>query len=118
MNQIRVNVAIYGSLARRFGHLAVAQMDLAVEPGATKATLLSQLGINPEERGYLFINAVLHEVPGFFTRDSTPLDPGAHIGIFSVDYMWPYQYRDGVRMSDCLQAELARRGPMHHTYPA
>ncbi len=116
MQPIQVHVAIYGSLARRFGHMAVTEMNLTLESGATKASLLAFLGIAPEERGYLFINAVLHEVPGMFTGDSTPIEDGAHVGIFSVDYMWPYQYRDGVRMSDRLKAELAERGAMHHEY--
>lgn len=116
MQTIKVNITIYGSLSKRFGRRYLAAMDLALPAGTTKADLLAQLGIHPDERGYLFIDAVLHEVPGFFTEDSEPLTDGAHIGIFSADYMWPYQYRDGIVMSDALQRALAQRGAMHHTY--
>jgi len=30
--------------------------------------------------------------------------------------MWPYQYRDGIVMSDPLKAAMKKYGAMHHTY--
>jgi hypothetical protein len=78
--------------------------------------LLSELGIPNDEKGYLFINAVLCDVPGLTTGDGQVLKDGDHIGIFSYDRIWPYQYRDGVRMSEELQQAMREYGPMHHSY--
>src|SRR6266498_4149118 len=60
---MKVNVALYGSLARFGGGRYVAQVDVELKDGAGKADLLSQLCIPEKERGYLFINAMLCEVP-------------------------------------------------------
>lgn len=94
----------------------MAQFDVELEPGSTKNELMQKLGILDSERGYLFINAVLYDVPGLVSETTDKLKEGDHIGIFSIDYMWPYQYRDGVRMSEGLKELLAERGAMHHTY--
>jgi hypothetical protein len=116
MSTINVNVALYGSLSRLGGGRHIAQFDFKLEPGSTKADLLARLGIPEEERGYLFINAVLHDVPGLTTDCLEPLKDGDHIGIFSITYMWPYQYRDGIKMSESLKKALSDHGPMHHSY--
>jgi hypothetical protein len=113
---IKVNVFLYGSLARFGGGRHVGQMNVELEPNSGKAELLSHLGVPREERGYLFINAVLCEVPGMETGWNEPLKDGDHIGIFSVDRLWPYQYRDGIRMSEGLQVALKEYGAMHHSY--
>jgi hypothetical protein len=113
---IKVNVSLYGSLARFGGGRYVGQMNVELKPDSGKAELLSHLEIPREERGYLFINAVLCEVPGMETGWNEPLNDGDHIGIFSVDRLWPYQYRDGVRMSQGLQMALKEHGAMHHSY--
>ncbi len=94
----------------------MAQFDVELEAGSTKKELLSHLGIQDTERGYLFINAVLYDVPGLVSETTDELKDGDHVGIFAIDYMWPYQYRDGVRMSAGLRELLAERGAMHHTY--
>ena len=94
----------------------MAQFDVELEVGSTKKELMAHLGIKDSERGYLFINAVLYDVPGLVSDTMDQLKDGDHIGIFSIDYMWPYQYRDGVRMSDGLKELLEDRGAMHHTY--
>jgi hypothetical protein len=91
-------------------------MEVELEAQACKSDLLAKLEIPEAERGYLFINAVLCDVPGLTTRDEGPLQDGDHIGIFSVDRIWPYQYRDGVRMSAGLTEALQERGAMHHSY--
>ena len=116
LSTIKVNVSLYGSLAKRANKLHVAQFDVHVKPGDTKKELMEQLGIQDAERGYLFINAVLYDVPGLVSETTDELKEGDHIGIFSIDYMWPYQYRDGVRMSEGLQDLLGEHGAMHHTY--
>lgn len=94
----------------------MAQFDVDLESGSTKKELLKHLEIQDSERGYLFINAVLYDVPGLVSETTDRLKEGDHIGIFAIDYMWPYQYRDGVRMSEGLTKLLADHGAMHHTY--
>jgi hypothetical protein len=113
---IRVNVALYGSLAKTCGGKHVAMAEIELPHGSNKADLLHHLGIIEEERGYLFINAVLCDVPGLSTGDGQILNDGDHIGIFAIDRIWPYQYRDGVNMSDELKQALEIHGAMHHSY--
>ena len=116
MPNIKVDVCLYGSLARLAGGRHVGQVSLELEDGATKADVLERLHVPPQERGYLFINAMLCDVPGLETGERIPLLDGDHIGIFSIDRVWPYQYRDGVRMSEGLTAALQVHGAMHHNY--
>ena len=113
---IKVNVSLYGSLARFGGGRHVAQIDVELEPTSGKLELLKLLGIPEVERGYLFINAVLCEVPGISTGANEPLHDGDHVGIFSVDRLYPYQYRDGLPMSEGLKKTLEKHGAMHHSY--
>ncbi|MEW6405133.1 MAG: MoaD/ThiS family protein [Chloroflexota bacterium] len=113
---MRINVSLYGSLARFGGGRYVAQFDVELEDGVGKADLVCQLQIPEDERGYLFINAMLCEVPGVSTGANELLKDGDHVGIFSVDRLYPYQYRDGLPMSEGLQKTLRERGAMHHSY--
>ena len=112
----QVHVSLYGTIARLLGGKHVASNEVEIPAGATKGDLLRQLGVPDEERGYLFINSVLCDVPGLYTGDGQVLNRGDHIGVFSVDRMWPYQYRDGVRMSPELTEAMREHGAMHHTY--
>ena len=115
MPPLSVNVSLYGAIAR-FGHgRYVAQVEATLEPGARLPDLLARLGIPETERGYVFINAILSEVPGLST-EGTLLCDGDHVGIFAVDRLWPYQYRDGIVMSPSLNKLLAARGAMRHAY--
>lgn len=50
------------------------------------------------------------------TGSNELLNEGDHVGIFAVDRLWPYQYRDGVRMSEGLKSALQDHGAMHHSY--
>lgn len=113
---IRVNVSLYGSLARFGGGKYVAQINVELKPNSGKVQLLKHLNIPKNERGYLFINSVLCEVPGMETSTNELLNYGDHVGIFSVDRLWPYQYRDGIVMSEGLRALLKENGAMHHAY--
>jgi len=103
-------------LAKYAGKKHVAQFEVELEAGTTKSELLSKLGVPNQERGYLFINAVLHEVPGMTTNGPEPLQDGDHIGVFSIQHMWPYQYRDGIPMSPSLSEAMKTHGAMHHVY--
>lgn len=113
---IKVNVSLYGSLARFGSGRHVAQLDVELADGSGKADLLNQLGIPLKERGYLFINAKLCEVPGLSTGANELLKDNDHIGVFSVDRLYPYQYRDGLPMSEGLRETLRVHGAMHHSY--
>jgi hypothetical protein len=113
---LKVNVSLYGSLAR-FGYgKYVAQITVDLDSGTGKVELLQKLGIPLQERGYLFINAVLCEVPGVNTKANELLNEDDHVGIFSVDRLYPYQYRDGLPISDGLKETLKEHGAMHHSY--
>jgi hypothetical protein len=116
MTTIKIDVVLYGSLASLMGGRHIAQRTVELPSGATKGDLLAHLGVPPEDRGYLFINAVLYDMPGLETDGQDPLYEGDHVGIFSTMYMWPYQYRDGVRMSESLKKALRGGSAMHHTY--
>lgn len=118
MTPITVNISLYGSIARFGNGKHVAQIDVALKPGSCLSHLLAQLGIPAEERGYVFINSVLCDVPGLNTESDGPLKSGDHVGTFSVDRLWPNQYRDGVRMSEALKKAMEQHGAMHHSYNA
>jgi len=111
-----VDVSLYGSIARFGGGRYVAKVNVELEASAGKAELLAHLHIPDDQRGYLFINAVLCEVPGMKTGANEILNDGDHVGIFSTDRLWPYQYRDGIVMSEGLRAALRERDVMHHSY--
>ena len=116
LNTIRVNVSLYGSISKYLGGTHVAMKVVEVSENACKADLLQKIGIPDNERGYLFINAVLCDVPGLNTGNGQVLQDGDHLGIFAIDRIWPYQYRDGVNMSPELVAALKKHGAMHHSY--
>jgi molybdopterin converting factor small subunit len=113
---IRVNVALYGPIARAVGAKHVARLDVELTNKATVGDLMEKLELEDQERGYLFVNAVLCDVPGLNVSRSYELQEGDHVGIFSKVHMWPYQYRDGARMSDALREALQETGAMHHSY--
>lgn len=118
LQTITVKVALYGALAANLGKRYVASGDIELPVNATVSDLLRKLSISDHDRGYLFINAVLHDVPGLYASAFQPLHPNDHVGIFSTTHMWPYQYRDGVRMSPALKKAMESHGVMHNVYNA
>jgi molybdopterin converting factor small subunit len=116
MDDIHVEVALYGPVARAADGKHVARKQYRLNTGATMGDLLQKLGLKKEDTGYIFINAILCDVPGLFASRDLPLHEGDHIGIFSSVHMWPYQYRDGARMTDSLRKTLQEREPMRHSY--
>lgn len=87
-----------------------------IEPGAVLGTLYDRLELPRKKKGYVFVNSVLCDAPGLNASEALVLRNGDHVGIFSETHMWPYQYRDGIRMSDALRDVLQERGAMHHAY--
>ena len=116
MTSICIDVALYGNIAKYGGGSHVAQLKVDVQPEACVGDLLEKLGLAASEKGYIFINAVLADIPGLDAARLEGLHDGDHVGIFSISHMWPYQYRDGIRMTDRLTAEMRERGALHNTY--
>jgi hypothetical protein len=114
--EITVELALYGPVARAAGGHHVAQRRIQVKSGSTLGDLAADVGIDKAETGYIFVNAVLCDVPGLDVSHDLQLHDGDHIGVFSRVHMWPYQYRDGVRMTEALRKALQERGAMHHSY--
>jgi len=113
---IIVDVTLYGDIACHAGGRHIASTDIHLPPQATVDDLLKSLGVSQQDRGYLFINAVLHDAPGLFASKESKLHDGDHIGIFSTTHMWPYQYRDGIRMSDQLKQAIQEQGTIRNVY--
>jgi hypothetical protein len=91
-------------------------MDVTLPEGSTLQALFDRFEIPPEERGYVFRNAVLHDMPGLNVAGRERLQDGDHVGIFSVDRTWPFQYRQGAPLSPALAEALKERDAMRHTY--
>jgi len=113
---ITVHVVLYGSIAEYGGGTHIADLYLKLGEGSLLGDVLTELGIPSEEKGYVFLNSVLCDAPGLNASAGLTLKQGDHVGVFSKDHMWPYQYRDGIRMSDTLREVMQERGAMHHTY--
>jgi hypothetical protein len=116
--EITVDVALYGPVARAAGGHHVATQSMHLVAGSTMGDLTALLGLDRSDIGYVFVNAVLCDVPGLSASRDLQLVEGDHIGIFSRVHMWPYQYRDGIRMSPALKEALNEHGAMHHSYPS
>ncbi len=112
--RVLIDVAIYGKLSRLLGGKFVATEKITLPASARVKDLYALIGIEPEETTYVFINAVLSDMPGLNVALEDDLHDGDHIGIFSQGYVWPYQYRDGSVYSERLQAALAERDALHH----
>jgi len=111
-----INVTLYGDIASYGAGKHIAIMDLDLPDGAVIDTLLQEISLPSTERGYLFVNAVLFDAPGLYASKDELLQNGDHIGIFSIRHMWPYQYRDGIHMSEALQIAMEESGAMKNTY--
>ncbi len=116
MQPYQINVTIYGDLAQQFDGRHLAILDVEMPPEATLGDVLTRLNIPMEKTSFIFLDAVLCDVPGLEIIHDEPLRDGSHIGLFSTGYMWPYQYRDGIRMSAPLEEALRKYGAMHNVY--
>lgn len=113
---IHIHISLYGHIAAYAGGKYVATVNLEMAEESTIQDVLFKIGLPKEEKGYLFIDHVLSDAPGLNASLGEVLKDGAHVGIFSTTHMWPYQYRDGIRMSEALKAAMKAKGTMRNTY--
>ena len=111
---MNLSVHLYGTIAQAAGHRHLAILDITLPVGATVGDLLQHLNIPAEEVGMVFINAVLHDLPGLHLSLEDELHPNDHVGIFAANYVWPYQYRGGAPMSPRLQAYTRTHDYLRH----
>jgi len=116
LSNIQINLNLYGALASLAGGKYIAQKNVSLPEGKVIRDLLDSLGVPDDQKSYLFINAVLCDMPGLSASLDEPLHDGDHVGIFSRQHMWPYQYRDGIRMSERLTEALRKHGAIHNVY--
>lgn len=116
IRQKKVNIAIYGKISNKYGGKHIATFDISIPSDYHLGDLLHEIDIPMEETSYIFLDAVLCDVPGLIPEHNEQLHDGSHVGIFSNGYMWPYQYRDGVPMSEPLKQAMSKHGFLHHTY--
>ena len=116
MQKNKINTTIYGKLAKIYGGKHIAIVDIEIPAAEHLGNLLEKLEIPMDETSFIFLDAVLCDVPGLTIPHDEHLKDGSHVGIFSTGYMWPYQYRDGIRMSETLTEILRKRGAMHNVY--
>ena len=113
---ILVNISLYGPIAKYAGGKYIAILDLELDDTATIQDALKKIKLPLDEKGYLFINSTLCDMPGLNASINEPLKNGDHVGIFSTTHMWPYQYRDGIRMSETLKEATKEKGAMRNSY--
>jgi len=115
---MKIDVWIYGPLARYVGGEAYAHLEVEMPPGSTMRDLLERLEIPGEERGITFLNGQLTAMPGLFPDLDLELSEGDRVGIFSEKSMWPFQYRFGALTHERLREAMRSRGEgaIHHSY--
>ncbi len=120
-NQIQIKVHLYGALAEYGGPEATkhnAQLEIRLPTGSKISDLLNSMGIPPARKGLTFINGVLSDMPGLSADLETALQDGDRVGMFSIGYIWPFQYRHGARMTAELKKSLndVEGDPVRHSY--
>ena len=118
MSSIKITLSLYGSLAKFAGGKYIAQKVIELEENATIRDLMDSFEIPYDQKSYLFINNILSDMPGLNASLDEVLTENARVGIFSLQHMYPYQYRDGLPMSNALTKILQERegGAIHNTY--
>lgn len=121
MDTIRVEVWLYGPLARYAGDQSqgsYAELHLDMTEGSTMQDLLADLGLPLEEKGITFINGSLAALPGLDSDRNVVLQDGDRVGISHRKSMWPFQYRFGASQTSDLQGTFRERKDrgIHHAY--
>jgi hypothetical protein len=121
MNEITVDVWLYGKLAR-YGREANrgshANLKVKLSEGGTIRDLLEYLQMPTEERGISFINGELSAMPNIQPDLGHTLKDNDRVAFFDLHSMWPFQYRHGIpmagEMSEAMQVSEDRG--IRHTY--
>jgi len=121
MNEITLDVWLYGDLARFAGdpnETTFANPHPHLPEGSTLIDLLNHLGMNTEERGITFINGELSAMPGMQPDLQHVLKDGDRVALFHLRSMWPFQYRHGIKMVSEMQEtmEASPDAGIHHAY--
>jgi len=119
MNKIKVDVWLYGELARYGGdpqQTIFANLLVEMDSGSTVRNLLDRLQMPSEARGITFINGELSAMPGLQPDLVHTLNDGDRVAFFHLRSMWPFQYRFGVAMVDEMKDSLQRGEEFHHSY--
>ena len=121
MEEIRVEVWLYGPIARYAGEQSkgsYAHLYYDFPTGSTMATLLDLLQLPSEEKGITFINGNLAALPGLDTDREVVLQDGDRVGISHRKSMWPFQYRFGASLTPEIQETFRERKDrgVHHAY--
>ncbi|NPA92016.1 MAG: MoaD/ThiS family protein [Chloroflexi bacterium] len=111
---MNISVSLYGPIARVAGGRHLATLNVELPSPAHVRDLLNQLNLDPEEVGLVFINAVLHDLPGLHLSLDEELHDQDHIGLFSAVHVWPYHYRGGAVMSPRLREYMATHDYLRH----
>ncbi len=111
MSEIKVDVWLYGPLARYGGSNGniFAQVEVALPESSALQDLLAQLQLPTEERGITFINGNLSAMPGLQPDLQHPLAEGDRVALFHLKSMWPFQYRHDVAAIPEFKASLQER---------
>ncbi len=117
---IRLEVWLYGPLATYGGDAARpghAELHPEMPEGTTVGTLVDHLRIPTEEKGMVFVNGELADMPGLNASSTYPLKNGDRVGLFHRVSMWPFQYRHGAAISPALEKamEESAGGMLHHS---
>ncbi len=112
---MEINVSLYGAIARAGGGRHLASLRVYLKPHARVRDLLEHLGLQPEEVGLVFINSILHDLPGLSLSLDDELHNNDRVALFSSMYVWPYHYRGGAVMSSRLREYVATHDYLRHT---
>jgi hypothetical protein len=121
MSSIKVDVWLYGNLARFAGSASqgsFANIQVELPETGTVRDLLVTIQMPTEERGITFINGELSAMPGMQPDLSHALKDGDRVAFFHLTSMWPFQYRFGIamvgEMSEAMQSHPDQG--IHHAY--
>ncbi len=112
---LNLTVSLYGPIARAGGGHHLASLQVQLPAGSRVRDLLDHLGLRPDDIGLVFINSVLHDLPGLSLSLDDELHDGDRIALFSAFYVWPYHYRGGAKMSPRLREYVTTHEYLRHT---
>jgi hypothetical protein len=118
--EITLDLYLYGALSHyvKSDTPGCANLKMPLPENSTIGDLLLKLKIPTLERGITFINGNLSALPGIQQDLGHVLHDQDRVAFFDLKSMWPFQYRQGVQMTDELSEKLSvdpEKG-IHHSY--